>query len=71
MRWCFGLVNIVVAGLLAAPAAAIDWGSVPGKPLVLFRPAQSSWEYMLTIADHSGAERFKDGKNCIVCHGGE
>ena len=53
------------------PAFAIDWARVPGKDIVLFYPAQMSWELLLTQADHSGADKFRQGKNCQGCHGGE
>jgi cytochrome c-type protein NapC len=58
----------MLASLISAPAFAIDWASVPGKEVVLFYPGQSSWEYLLTGADHSGASKFRDGKNCHDCH---
>ena len=54
-----------------AHAAGIDWGSVPGKDIVLFYPGQASWEWALTSADMSGADDFKKGKNCDACHIGE
>jgi len=68
----FLIVGAVFAGaLIAAPAHAIDWGSVTGKDIVLFYPGQASWEWALTQSDHSGAKKFREGKNCIECHGGE
>jgi hypothetical protein len=61
------------AMLQATPAhsAGVDWGSVAGKEVVLFYPAQASWEWALTPADMSGADDFRKGKNCDVCHIGE
>lgn len=63
----------IAAGLLfvAGPARAIDWGSVQGKDITVFYPGQSSWEWVLTENDHSGAPKFRGGKNCIDCHEGE
>jgi cytochrome c-type protein NapC len=55
----------------AAQAAAPDWGGVPGKEVWLFYPGQASWEWALTPSDMSGADDFKKGKNCDVCHIGE
>ncbi len=52
-------------------AAGIDWGSIAGKEVVLFYPGQASWEWALTPADMSGADDFRKGKNCDVCHIGE
>jgi len=53
------------------PAWAVDWTKVPGKEVVLFYPGQSPWEWVLSQTDHSGAVKFKDGKNCHACHDGE
>ena len=58
-------------GLSPAVAAGIDWGSVAGKDVVLFYPGQASWEWALTPTDMSGADDFRKGKNCDVCHIGE
>ena len=54
-----------------APAWAVDWAGVPGKDVVLFYPGQSPFEWQLTPTDHSGAPKFRDGKNCHECHDGE
>ena len=59
------------AALTPARAAGIDWGSVPGKDIVLFYPGQASWEWALTASDMSGADDFRKGKNCDACHIGE
>ncbi len=47
---------------------AIDWDKVPGKQISLFYPGQSSWEWLLTGNDHSGAKNIRKGKTCIECH---
>ena len=60
-----------VALLLPLQARAVDWNKVPGKDVVLFYPAQMSWEMLLTQSDHSGAGKFREGKNCSGCHLGE
>lgn len=63
----------VAAGLMAVagPAQAIDWAGVQGKDIVVFYPGQSSWEWLLTESDHSGAPKFRGGKTCVDCHEGE
>ena len=63
--------SLVLGALLAPPALAIDWQGVPGKEVVLFYPGQASFEWALTQADHSGADKFREGKNCAECHRGE
>ena len=69
----FALLASLAAPLCisTAQATGIDWGSVPGKDIVLFYPGQASWEWALTNADMSGADDFKKGKNCDACHIGE
>lgn len=55
--------------LAPSSAHAIDWSSVPGRPVVLYYPGQSSWEWSLTPADMSGATKFRqEGKACRTCH---
>lgn len=69
-----GLAAAVALGLfMTAPASAgdIDWDNVEGKEIVLFYPGQGSWEWALTQSDHSGAKKFRQGKNCAECHEGE
>ena len=53
----------------SAAFAAPNWGGVPSKDVALFSPGQSSWEWIMT--DHSGAEKFRAGKNCAACHVGD
>lgn len=53
---------------LANPAGAIDWGGVEGSRITFFYPGQSSWEYVLVPSDHDGAEKFREGKDCVGCH---
>lgn len=61
-----------LTGFLGMPAAAApNWASVPAKDVELFYPGQSSWEWVLTPADHPGAEKFRGGKNCAACHIGD
>lgn len=66
-----GLAAVAALLLLPAAAQAIDWGSVPERKLELFQPGQASWEWALTASDHSGATKFREGKNCGACHKGE
>ncbi|MFC6673524.1 ethylbenzene dehydrogenase-related protein [Marinobacterium aestuariivivens] len=63
-----------IAALLAlTPASvwALDWTRVEARDLILFYPGQASWEWALTPSDHSGAKKFREGKNCRECHDGE
>ena len=70
---CGILKSVLSAMVLLAPinAFAVDWNKVAGKDVVLFYPAQMSWEMLLTQSDHSGAGKFREGKNCAGCHEGE
>ncbi len=52
-------------------SAAPNWSGVPAKDVALLYPGQSSWEWVLTGTDHSGADKFKAGKNCAACHIGD
>jgi cytochrome c-type protein NapC len=56
---------------MAPDAKAVDWSSVPGKDITLFYPGQLSWEMLLTQSEHSGADKFREGKDCRQCHEGE
>ena len=38
---------------------------------MLFYPGQASWEWALTPSDMSGADDFRKGKDCAICHIGE
>jgi len=61
-------VSMWIALSAPAQAASIDWSKVEGKDITLFYPAQMSWEAVLTQADHSGASKFSEGKDCRACH---
>jgi cytochrome c-type protein NapC len=65
------LVAVAAWCLAATPGWAIDWSTVTERDVPLFYPGQGSWEWALTQADHSGAKKFREGKNCRACHGGE
>lgn len=67
---CAGIA-IAVCTLLSPMAQAIEWSTIPGKDIVLFYPAQMSWELLLTQSEHSGADKFRAGKDCRQCHEGE
>jgi hypothetical protein len=64
------LAILAVAGFAPATAAP-NWAGVPAKDVELFYPGQSSWEWVLTPADHPGAEKFRGGKDCAACHIGD
>ena len=64
-------IAAIVAAMLATPALAVEWNAVKGQDIVLFYPGQASWEWALTQSDHSGNKKFREGKDCIECHGGE
>ena len=59
-----------VVGLLPSQSRAVDWSMVTGTDVIVFYPAQLSWEMLLTQAEHTGAGRFRQGKNCRGCHDG-
>lgn len=61
----------ISAFFIPLEAQALDWNKVSGKDVILFYPAQMSWEMLLTQSDHSGAGKFREGKNCSGCHEGE
>lgn len=61
----------LLLALVASPAQAVDWNGVTGRTVTLFYPGQASWEWALTQSDHSGAKKFRGGKNCASCHRGE
>ena len=63
----------LAAGLMvaASPTLAVDWNAVKGTNITLFAPGQASFEWVMTQTDHSGAGRFREGKNCADCHDGE
>lgn len=64
-------IGAFIAGFGATPAQAINWDIVDGQDVVLFHPGQAVWEWVLTQSDHSGAHKFRKGKECRDCHEGE
>lgn len=65
-------VVIALAGLLATSSVwAVDWSAAKEREIPLFYPGQASWEWVMTQSDHSGAGKFREGKNCRSCHDGE
>ncbi len=62
---------LIAIGVPAVQATPIDWSSIRGKDVTLFYPGQTSWESRLSPADHAGAQKFRDGKNCFQCHDGD
>ena len=63
----------LAAGLMVAgtPVLAVDWNAVDAQNIILFSPGQASFEWVMTQTDHSGAGRFREGRNCMHCHDGE
>jgi len=57
-------------GMFAAAGAAPNWAVVPAKSVTLFYPGQTSLEWLMTPADHKGADKFRAGTTCISCHTG-
>ncbi|MCH9697284.1 MAG: cytochrome c-552 precursor [Gammaproteobacteria bacterium] len=64
-------LSIVILLFVNNTAFAIDWSKVTAKQMTLFYPGQSSWEWLLTANDHSGAKNIRKGKTCIECHAEE
>jgi cytochrome c-type protein NapC len=71
--WPWSLALVWIVTILAAPALGqgVDWDHVTPKMVTTFFPGPSGWEMLLTQADHSGADKFRAGKECKSCHGGE
>jgi hypothetical protein len=65
------LACVLAFGMAPLATAAVDWSKAKEKEIVLFYPGQASWEWVMTQADHSGATKFRAGKNCKGCHDGE
>lgn len=61
---------MVAGAALLAPqsAGAVDWSKVPEKEIVLFYPAQISWDRLFQPGRHSGQRRYPE-KTCVGCHG--
>jgi len=70
-RAAYRAFAVLCAALVAPSAQAIGWGRVTPTKVELFYPGQASWEWALTEKDHSGAPKFRAGKNCRSCHDGE
>jgi cytochrome c-type protein NapC len=71
-RLSIGCAALAAGFMVAAsPAMAVDWSAVEGKSITLFSPGQASFEWVMTQTDHSGAGRFREGRNCMHCHDGE
>jgi hypothetical protein len=52
-------------------ALALDWQSVPSRPLTLFFPGAAAWESLLIKDSHDGATAVRKRESCISCHKGE
>jgi cytochrome c-type protein NapC len=67
---CATAAGIVLMSLPVI-AQAIDWNGVQTRQITVFYPGQSSWEWVLTQSDHSGARDIRKGETCRHCHEGE
>ncbi|HIJ62576.1 MAG TPA: cytochrome c-552 precursor [Rhodospirillaceae bacterium] len=65
------LLMAAITNLAAQPTWAVEWDKIPGKQVQMFYPGQQSWEWVLSQGEHKGEKKFRDGKNCKGCHGGE
>ncbi len=64
----FKALGLIALLHFAASAFAVDWSNVKATDVVLFYTGQASWEWSLTQSDHSGNEKFRQGKTCGDCH---
>jgi hypothetical protein len=64
-------LGLAGALLSTSALAGANFAGVPAKDVGLFYPGQSSFEWIMTDSDHSGATKFKAGKNCAQCHVGD
>jgi hypothetical protein len=78
-RWMI-VIALFLAGMVAATCTALslsqaprevtftgDWDRISPATITLFYPAQSSWQYLTSLA-HPGAEPLKAGMDCATCH---
>ncbi|MBL8630176.1 MAG: cytochrome c-552 precursor [Rhodospirillaceae bacterium] len=63
------LLSLTLAVPLDARAAEPNWAKIEGRNITLFSPATMSWERLFTPRGHSGQKEYREGKNCLVCHG--
>jgi len=66
---CAAALLLPAAGASAGQAAGPNWTNVKPKKVMLFSPAQTSFERLMTQQRHSGYRRYVEGKNCFSCHG--
>lgn len=71
IRRCVCTAGVLLGVAIGFPVQAIDWNAVKEQEVMLFYPGQASWEWSLTQTDHSGAQKFREGKDCFACHKGE
>ena len=60
-------VGASVGQALAADPVTIDWSKIPQKPVVLFYPAESTYDWIVG-KEHRGARSVLQGKSCVSCH---
>jgi cytochrome c-type protein NapC len=65
------LTTALAVSSIAAATAAPNWAAIPARTVTLFQPGQTSLEWLMTPADHKGADKFRAGKDCVSCHTGE
>src|SRR5690242_10009400 len=66
MMFATAALAVAVQPAVAAPP---DWSKIQPKKIMLFYPAQVSWDRLMIPGRHSGRNKFIAGKNCFGCHG--
>ena len=65
------LAAALILPMLAAHAAAPDWGKVPGKTITVLYPGVSPLEWVTKGTEHGGARAMRKGETCASCHDAE
>ncbi|KAB2917081.1 MAG: hypothetical protein F9K29_10515 [Hyphomicrobiaceae bacterium] len=69
MRYLLVGIALAASGgqALAAEPASVDWGKIPQKPVTLFYPGESTYDWIIGKG-HRGARSVLQGKSCVSCH---
>ena len=65
------LAAALILPMLAAHAAAPDWGKVPAKTITVLYPGVSPLEWVTKGTEHGGARAMRKGETCASCHDAE